>query len=71
MPEHEFAEHEFAEQEFAVRIEHLLASSRHRYEGRPSDGPRNAVAGEQERCEPAAASSATGSSGTAPTGRRR
>lgn len=36
------------EQEFAVQIEHLLASSRHRYEGRPSDGPRDAAPGEQE-----------------------
>jgi MOSC domain-containing protein YiiM len=41
-------EQEFEEQEFPVRIEHLLASSRHRYEGRPSDGPRNPAAGERE-----------------------
>jgi len=29
--------------EYRVTIEHLLASSIHRYEGRPSDGPRPAV----------------------------
>jgi MOSC domain-containing protein YiiM len=29
--------------EYRVRIEHLLASTIHRYEGRPSDGPRPAV----------------------------
>jgi MOSC domain-containing protein YiiM len=29
--------------EYRVRIEHLLASPIHRYEGRPSDGPRAAV----------------------------
>jgi MOSC domain-containing protein YiiM len=32
--------------EYRVRIEHLLASSIHRYEGRPSDGPRPAVEAE-------------------------
>lgn len=29
--------------EYRVSIEHLLASTLHRYEGRPSDGPRPAV----------------------------
>lgn len=29
--------------EYRVQIEHLLASTIHRYEGRPSDGPRPAV----------------------------
>jgi MOSC domain-containing protein YiiM len=32
--------------EYRVRIEHLLASTIHRYEGRPSDGPRPAVGAE-------------------------
>ena len=33
--------------EYRVTIEHLLASSIHRYEGRPSDGPRPAVGPEE------------------------
>jgi MOSC domain-containing protein YiiM len=32
--------------EYRVRIEYLLASAIHRYEGRPSDGPRPAVGAE-------------------------
>lgn len=32
--------------EYRVRIEHLLASTIHRYEGRPSEGPRAAVGAE-------------------------
>ncbi|MFB2581707.1 MOSC domain-containing protein [Herbiconiux sp. P15] len=36
---------------YDVVVEHLLASSRHRYEGRPSDGVRSAVPGEQESRE--------------------
>ncbi|MFB2584217.1 MOSC domain-containing protein [Herbiconiux liukaitaii] len=36
---------------YDVVVEHLLASSRHRYEGRPSDGVRSAAPGEQESRE--------------------
>ena len=36
------------ERVYEVRIEHLVVSSRHRYEGRPADGPLPVVAGEEE-----------------------